>query len=99
MALTEKQKRFLRQKGHGLKPVVIVGDAGASDAVVAELDHSLEAHELLKVRVNASDRDTRQALIDRLCDATGAELVQRVGHVAVLYRPAAEPRLKLPADR
>lgn len=99
MALTEKQKRYLRQQGHALKPVVIVGDAGASDAVIAELEHSLEAHELLKVRVNAADREDRQALIERLCAATGAELVQRVGHVAVLYRPAAEPRLTLPASR
>ena len=95
MALTKKQKRYLRQQAHALKPVVIVGDAGASDAVVAELDHSLEAHELLKVRVNAGDRELREALIE----ATGAELVQRVGHVAVLYRPATEPRITLPEAR
>lgn len=99
MALTAEQKRYLRQQAHALKPVVIVGDAGVSEELLAELEHSLEAHELLKVRVNAADREDRQAMVERLCRTTGAELVQRVGHVAVLYRPAAEPRLKLPGAR
>lgn len=95
MTLTEKQKRHLRGIGHGLKPVVIVGDAGVTEPLLAELDRSLEHHELLKVRVNAGDREERDGMIRELCEATGSELVQRIGHVILLYRPAAEPRLAL----
>lgn len=96
MKLNEKQKRHLRQLAHPLKPVVIIGDAGLTEGVLRELDLSLEHHELLKVRINAEDRESRQALIEQLCKKSRSELVQRIGHVAVLYRRAEKPRIKLP---
>lgn len=98
MALTEKQKRYLRTLAHPMKPVVMIGNAGVSSGVLAELESSLEHHELLKVRVTAGDREERDALIVSLCEQVQAELVQRIGHVAVLYRPSRErePTLKLP---
>ena len=96
MALPEKQRRRLRQLGHALKPVVIVGGQGLRDAVIAEIDGALAHHELIKVRVNAGERTTRDAMIGSICDACGAELVQRVGHVALLFRRNLEkPRIKL----
>ena len=96
MNLTEKQKHHLRSLAHRLKPVVIVGGSGVSDSVLRELDLSLEHHELLKVRVNASDRDERQILIEKLCDRVGAQLVQTIGHVAILYRATKKPSIRLP---
>jgi len=96
MPLTDAQRRHLRALAHPLKPVVLVGDRGITDALLRELDLSLAHHELLKVRVKAADRDERDALVARLCEATGAELVQRIGHVAVLYRRAEKPRIALP---
>ncbi len=96
MSLSEKQKRHLRGLGHSLKPVVIVGGGGISEGVLEELDGSLEHHELMKVRVNAVDREERDAMIAALCENSRAELVQRIGHIALLYRPARPPRLKLP---
>lgn len=90
MALTEKLKRELRGRGHALKPVVSVGAAGLSPAVLRELDLSLEHHELMKVKIAAADRAARQALIGELCEALGAELVQAVGHIALIYRVAAD---------
>jgi len=94
MALTERQKRHLRGLGHGLKPVVIIGGAGVTEAVLRELELSLDHHELLKVRVNAGARADRQRMIEQLCDRTGAELVQRVGHVALLFKRNRErPRV------
>ena len=96
MALTERQKRHLRGLGHGLKPVVIIGGAGVTEAVMRELELSLDHHELLKVRVNAGDRADRQRMIEQLCSRTGAELVQRVGHVALLFKRNRErPRVSL----
>lgn len=98
MALSEKQKRYLKKRAHHLKPVVIVGGGGISEGLLAELDSTLEHHELIKVRVNAEDRNGRKALTEQLCDAVDAQLVQSIGHVAVLYRPAREPQLQLPKD-
>lgn len=98
MDLTEKQKKFLRGKGHALTPLARLGNAGITEAFLAELDRTLSRHELVKVKVNAGDRSERDAAIRQILTASGANLVTRIGHVAVLYRPAAEPRIILPAD-
>jgi len=90
--LTAAQNRFLRGQAHGLKAMLQVGGKGVTDAVVAEIANALEHHELIKVKVGAGDRDVRDALIGDLAQRTGAALVQRIGHVAVLYRPNAEKR-------
>jgi RNA-binding protein len=96
-SLTEKQKHHLRGLGHKLKPVVMIGNAGYTPAIRNELELSLNRHELLKVRVSSSDREARDALIEQLCTETAAQLVQRVGNIALLYRRNQEkPRLVLP---
>ena len=84
--LTSKQKRYLRTVAHPRKPIVIIGGGGLSTAVLNELKLALEHHELVKVRIQAEDRDTRQSIIEHICNALEAELVQRVGHVATLYK-------------
>lgn len=98
MALTSAQKRYLRAMAHGLKPVVSVGQQGVSPGVVAELDAALERHELVKVKISAGGQAVRrEQCVSELCASTQAELVQRIGHVAVLYRPARKtPKLALP---
>ncbi|MDW8479828.1 MAG: ribosome assembly RNA-binding protein YhbY [Xanthomonadales bacterium] len=99
MSLSPRQKRHLRGLAHALDPVLLVGRQGASDAVLAELEAALEAHELVKIRVTAEARAEREARILRLARASGAELVQRVGHVAVLYRRhRSHPRIVLPEE-
>ena len=97
MALTENQLRFLRGRAHPLKPVVMIGQSGLTDGVVAETARALQDHELIKVRVRGSDRVARDAILADLAARTAAELVTRIGHVAVLYRRRdAEPRMPLP---
>ncbi|MEZ0472076.1 ribosome assembly RNA-binding protein YhbY [Luteimonas salinilitoris] len=90
--LTASQSRFLRGQAHGLKPILQIGGKGLTDAVVAEVDNALEHHELIKVRVAAGDRDERDALVADLAGRSGAALVQRIGNVAVLYRPSKDRR-------
>lgn len=95
--LTAAQTRFLRGQAHGLKAMLQVGGKGITDALLAEVDGALEHHELIKVKLAGDDRDARAAMIDALTAGTHAALVQRIGHVAVLYRPAKEkPRMVLP---
>ena len=100
MNLTERQKKYLRGLGHQRKPLIMVGDAGLSESLVAEFEATLAHHELIKVRVRVGDREARDAIIRKLCDDATAELVQRVGNVALLYRPnlkkKPEKRIRLP---
>jgi RNA-binding protein len=85
MSLTEKMKRDLRRRGHTLKPVVSIGNAGLNTAVLREIDLSLEHHELMKIRIGAADREQRRAIINEICTRCEAELVQAIGHIALIY--------------
>jgi putative YhbY family RNA-binding protein len=85
--LTPRERAALKARAHALEPYVTVGQAGVSDAVVAETDRALTAHELIKVRLAGADREARQALTDELCTRTDAAAVQSVGRILVLYRP------------
>ncbi len=91
-ALTSAQIRFLRGQAHGLKAMLQVGGKGLTPAVIAEIDGALEIHELIKVKIGAEDREARDTMIGELADKAGASLVQRIGHVAVLYRQSKDKR-------
>lgn len=85
--LTEANRRALKKMAHHLDVVVRTGSAGLTEAVITEASHALKHHELMKVRVLAGEREDRDAMIDELCKSLDAVLVQRVGHVATIYRP------------
>lgn len=95
MALSATEKKRFRGIGHHLKPVVLVGGNGLSEALLAELDRALEDHELIKVKVAAEDRDSRRAAIDALPGLTGCEVVATIGNIALVYRPARKQNPKL----
>ena len=86
MSLTEKMKHDLRGRGHTLKPVVSIGNAGLSKAVLREIELSLDHHELMKIKIGGAERDARKQIITRICDSLDAELVQAIGHIALIYR-------------
>ena len=94
MPLSPTQRRALKARAHALDPVVIIGGSGLTPAVLKEIDVSLKGHELIKVKVAGEDRETRSLLMSEICSATGAEPVQSIGRMLVLYRekPESEPR-------
>ena len=100
MDLSESQKKYLRGLGHQLKPLIMVGDAGLSESLLTEYDSTIEHHELIKVRVRVGDRGARDEIIAKLCERASAALVQRIGNVALVYRPnlkkKPEKRIRLP---
>ncbi|MDT8383199.1 MAG: ribosome assembly RNA-binding protein YhbY [Gammaproteobacteria bacterium] len=96
MLLTPKQKRHLRGLAHNLKPVVMIGNSGITDGVIAELDARLAHHELLKVRISGQDRNERLKMAADLCKRTNSQLVTTIGHIAVLYRRGEYPGIKVP---
>lgn len=97
MALSPTQIRYLRSLAHGLAPVILLGNKGASTAVVKELGLALDTHELVKVKLSGGDKDARQAQLATLLQGTGAEEIQQIGHVAIVFRRnAKEPKTALP---
>ncbi len=78
-------KKKLKAQAHSLKPVIIVGQAGLTDAVLAETEIALNTHELIKVKVRA-ERDERNKINEKMCTTTGATLIQSIGQIAVIYR-------------
>ncbi|HEX2668004.1 MAG TPA: ribosome assembly RNA-binding protein YhbY [Gammaproteobacteria bacterium] len=97
MTLSEKQRRHLKGLAHPLKPVVLMGNAGLTDGVVAEAQRALNDHELIKVRLPGLDREARDEALQALAQRTESTMVTRIGHVAVLYKAHPQlPRIVLP---
>lgn len=86
MPLSERQKKQLRSLGHPLKPVVIVAGKGLSDTVVAALEEALTYHELIKVSIRVGSHEARASTIANIESLTGAETVQRIGNIALMFR-------------
>lgn len=87
VSLTPRERSHLKARAHALEPRVQVGHSGVTDAVAAEVDRALTAHELIKVKILGDDRDARRETADAIAARTDAALVQSVGKVIVLWRP------------
>jgi len=97
MALTANQRQFLKGLAHPLSPVVRVGKGRITPAVIEETRRSLEAHELIKVRIESDEGTARRALAAELAREAGAEVAGTIGKLAILYRARAEkPKIQLP---
>ncbi len=92
-AMEPRERKALKARAHALDPVVHIGDKGLSDAVLAEIDRALNSHELIKVRAGGMERDARDAALAEICRRLGAQPVQHIGKVLVVFRarPDAAP--------
>jgi RNA-binding protein len=97
--LTPAERKAHRSDAHHLDPVVMVGADGLTPAVVKETDAALKAHGLIKVRVFADERATREEIMAALCDQLDAAPVQHIGKLLVLWRPQPEKPKAEPEDR
>jgi len=88
--LSSQRRRELKALAHGLRPVVLIGAEGLSANVMSEIDRSLKAHELIKVRVFVGERRERSAFMEAVCAQTGALPVQHIGRILVVYRKNPE---------
>ncbi|MCG1017864.1 MULTISPECIES: YhbY family RNA-binding protein [Burkholderiaceae] len=87
LTLSYAERSALRSQAHPLKPVVLIGADGLTDAVLNEIDVHLNAHELIKIRVFGDERDERAALYDTICDRLSAAPIQHIGKLLVIWRP------------
>lgn len=94
--LTSAQRQFLKSLAHRLQPVVMIGNQGLTPAVLKEIEHSLAAHELIKIKAASEEAETRKAWVEEICKAVKAVVVQQIGKVIVIYRSAAIPIINLP---
>jgi RNA-binding protein len=96
MALTGKQKNYLRSVAHNKNPIVAIGNKGLTDAVMNELELVLEQHELVKIKLPGMDKAEKKALLQQLATNSNSEEVQLIGNVGVLFRVAQESKIILP---
>ncbi len=86
MTLPTKYKQQLKAQAHKLKPIVLIGNNGLTEAVQNEIEHALNDHELIKIKVAAKDRESKREIIHNVCQERRAELVQIIGNIGVIYR-------------
>lgn len=90
MELTPRERSALRAAAHPLRPVVLIGDNGLTEAVLKEIDLNLSAHELIKVRAGTADRETRDEMLNTICETLSCSAVHHLGKMLILYRYGAK---------
>lgn len=98
MNLNKKQIQYLKGMAHSLKPVVLLGSNGLTEAVVAEIDNALGHHELIKVKIPTDDKETKDLICEAIVRETESVKVQVIGKTLVLYRQAEEPNIIIPKN-
>ncbi|BFM05749.1 YhbY family RNA-binding protein [Halioxenophilus aromaticivorans] len=91
MSTANDTKKRLRTIGHQLKPCVTIAGNGLSESVLDEVFRALRDHELIKIKLAIPDREARKAIIAELVDSTGAEVVQEIGKVVLIFKKAGRP--------
>ena len=86
MNLSKVQNKRLRAESHQLKPVVMIGQNGLTEAVQNEIEIAIDHHELIKIRIPATEKLAKKLMIDAICTRHNAETVQIIGNIAVIYR-------------
>ncbi|WP_261546995.1 YhbY family RNA-binding protein [Burkholderia multivorans] len=89
LSLSPAERSALRSQAHALKPVVLIGAEGLTDAVLKEIKVHLDAHQLIKIRVFGDERDERVAIYDEICDRLNAAPIQHIGKLLVIWKPKA----------
>ncbi|MGN6233074.1 MAG: YhbY family RNA-binding protein [Trinickia sp.] len=90
LKVSPAQRADLRSQAHALKPVVLIGAEGLTDAVLAEIKVHLAAHELIKIRVFGDEREERVGIYEAICDQLNAAPIQHIGKLLVVWKPEAE---------
>ncbi|MDH5552178.1 MAG: ribosome assembly RNA-binding protein YhbY [Nitrosomonas sp.] len=90
LTLTSKHRRELKALAHNINPVVIIGKIGLSASIMNELERGLSSHELIKIKTQIDDRETRKELFEKICQQLNAAPVQQIGKILVIYRPNSE---------
>ena len=102
-ALKGVQKKFLKGRAHGLKPVVFLGQKGLTGNVIDSIHAALDTHELIKVKfIEFKEKKQKAAMAETIQTETGCQLVGMIGHIGIFYRQHPDPdkrKIKLPPGK
>jgi RNA-binding protein len=96
MNLNKKQIQYLKGVAHALKPVVLLGNNGLTEAVIAEIDYALNHHELIKIKIPTDDKETKGLIVEAICRETNAIKIQVIGKTLIIYRQSKEQKIRVP---
>ena len=96
MTINKKQIQYLKGVAHSLKPVVLLGNNGLTEAVVAEIDYALNHHELIKVKIPTDDKETKGLIVEAICRETKSIKIQVIGKTLIIYRQSEEKKIRIP---
>lgn len=96
ITLSVAQRTALKARAHSLNPTVMIGNAGLTDSILAEIARTLKSHELIKIRVLNDDREAREAMMQEICTQLNAGAVQHIGKILVVYQPQETPLITKP---
>ena len=88
--LSAAERKALKARAHNLHPILQLGEKGLTDAVIAEIERALTAHELIKVRAAPLNRDEREVALTSICESTNAHAIQHIGKMLIVYRKKPE---------
>ena len=90
MQMTTRFRQQLKAKAHHLKPVITIGASGLTENIKKDVEQLLADHELIKIRINETDRTVRETLFTEVCQSALAEPIQLLGGVGTVYRKKQE---------
>jgi RNA-binding protein len=96
--MDKQKKAHLLRQSHPLNPAVTVAEKGLTENVQLEIEAALKAHSLIKIKFSGYDKSNKQRLLSDICQTYGAELVQLIGHIGIVYRPKP-PKKQAPLKR
>jgi RNA-binding protein len=96
MNLNKKQIQYLKGVAHALKPVVLLGNNGLTEAVIAEIDYALNHHELIKIKIPTDNKETKGLIVEAICRETSATKIQVIGKTLIIYRQSKEQKIRVP---
>ena len=96
MNLKKKQIQYLKGVAHSLKPIVLLGNNGLTEAVVAEIDYALNHHELIKVKIPTDDKEKKGLIVEAICRETKSTKIQVIGKTLIIYRQSEEHKIRIP---
>lgn len=99
MPITPLQKTALKRRAHDLKPVVLLGQHGLTEAVLLAIDEALDVHELIKIKLAGVEKDQVDAAQQGICEPLRAEMICHIGHMLVIYRKRPKAEAKAPAKK
>lgn len=96
MNLNKKQIQHLKGLAHPLKPIVLLGSNGLTEAVIAEIDYALGHHELIKIKIPTDDKEIKTLIVEAICREANAIKIQLIGKTLIVYRQSDEKKISIP---